>query len=166
MKNQMQKMQQGFTLIELMIVVAIIGILAAIAIPAYQTYTAKAKFTEVILATSGVKAAIEVCAQTNGGLAVTPTTTCDGVTGNDSSVAAALTQANAQSASGGVTASKVQNVTVAVSGNTVDIVANGNSTDPSIAYAYDLLGTYTAAAGAINWTVAPGTSTCQGVGIC
>ncbi|MDD2722770.1 MAG: prepilin-type N-terminal cleavage/methylation domain-containing protein [Methylovulum sp.] len=64
MKNQMQKVQQGFTLIELMIVVAIIGILAAIAIPAYQTYTARAKFSEVVLATAGVKAALDVCAQT------------------------------------------------------------------------------------------------------
>jgi len=59
----MRKIQQGFTLIELMIVVAIIGILAAVAIPNYQTYTKKAKFTEVIQATSPFKLAVEGCYQ-------------------------------------------------------------------------------------------------------
>ncbi|MBQ0782739.1 MAG: prepilin-type N-terminal cleavage/methylation domain-containing protein [Amphritea sp.] len=54
------KKQQGFTLIELMIVVAIIGILAAIALPAYQNYTNKAKFSEVVVATSAVKTSYEV----------------------------------------------------------------------------------------------------------
>lgn len=60
----MKKVQQGFTLIELMIVIAIIGILASVALPAYQTYTNKAKFSEVILATSNMKTAVEICGQT------------------------------------------------------------------------------------------------------
>ncbi|MDO6562902.1 prepilin-type N-terminal cleavage/methylation domain-containing protein [Amphritea sp. 1_MG-2023] len=68
MKNTTQK-QQGFTLIELMIVVAIIGILAAIALPAYNTYTKKARFSEVVQSVTGVKSAVEVCYQTGGTLA-------------------------------------------------------------------------------------------------
>ena len=62
----MKKVQQGFTLIELLIVIAIIGILAAVALPAYQTYTQKAKFTEVVLATSPYKSAVDLCGQTEG----------------------------------------------------------------------------------------------------
>ncbi len=57
---QMKK-QSGFTLIELMIVVAIVAILAAVALPAYQNYTAKAKFTEVVAATGAAKASVELC---------------------------------------------------------------------------------------------------------
>ncbi len=54
----MSKMQKGFTLIELMIVVAIIGILAAIALPAYQDYTKRAKMSEAILAASACRTTI------------------------------------------------------------------------------------------------------------
>lgn len=62
MKNQASH-SQGFTLIELMIVVAIIGILAAIAVPQYQTFTRKARFTEMVTATSPFKTAVEACAR-------------------------------------------------------------------------------------------------------
>ncbi|MEP6657907.1 MAG: prepilin-type N-terminal cleavage/methylation domain-containing protein, partial [Betaproteobacteria bacterium] len=61
----MKRVQQGFTLIELMIVVAIIGILAAIALPAYKDYTVRAKVSEVILAASSAKNAVAESAQIN-----------------------------------------------------------------------------------------------------
>jgi type IV pilus assembly protein PilA len=60
-----QSMQKGFTLIELMIVVAIIGILAAVALPAYQDYTVRAKVSEVILAADPTKVAVAEYYQVN-----------------------------------------------------------------------------------------------------
>src|SRR5882724_4988518 len=69
----MRTLQQGFTLIELMIVVAIIGILAAVALPAYQDYTKRAKLSEVVLAASACRTSISEVYQTG--------TTAPGVNG-------------------------------------------------------------------------------------
>jgi len=61
----MKRIQQGFTLIELMIVVAIIGILAAVALPAYQDYTIRARVSEAVLATSQCRTAVSEIYQTS-----------------------------------------------------------------------------------------------------
>ncbi|HAJ76139.1 MAG TPA: pilus assembly protein TapA [Gammaproteobacteria bacterium] len=60
----MKKIQKGFTLIELMIVVAIIGILAAVALSAYQNYSNRAAFSELVLAVTPLKTAVELAIQT------------------------------------------------------------------------------------------------------
>lgn len=84
----MKRAQQGFTLIELMIVIAIIGILAAIAIPSYQDYTAKSKFTAAQAELAGAKTAVDAFLNENGASVPTltdaglrqPTSNCSAVT--------------------------------------------------------------------------------------
>ncbi len=92
----MKRVQQGFTLIELMIVVAIIGILAAVALPAYQDYTKRAKMSEVILAASSCRTGITEAFQ-----ALTTATApaagawgCESATATSKYVAAINTTAN------------------------------------------------------------------------
>ena len=68
----MKRVQKGFTLIELMIVVAIIGILAAVALPAYQDYTVRAKMSEVILAASACRTSITEVFQSGNSASISP----------------------------------------------------------------------------------------------
>ena len=90
----MKRIQQGFTLIELMIVVAIIGILAAVALPAYQDYTVRAKMSEVILAASSCRTTITEVWQSGGSAPLANSWGCEGVTSKY--VANIATTANGQ----------------------------------------------------------------------
>lgn len=74
MEKMTQQSQKGFTLIELMIVVAIIGILAAVALPAYQDYTARAQAAEAISLSAGMKTSIAEFYQSEGGFPTATTT--------------------------------------------------------------------------------------------
>lgn len=140
------KKQSGFTLIELMIVVAIVAILAAIALPAYQTYTKKAKFSEVISATGAFKTAVEVCYQTTGAM-----TTC-AANGSGGIPSAA-------GASGYVTSVEVDN-----SVGDVAITAIGDTTVFGSDSTYIMSGS--ASGGQILWTQPASGSTCTSAGIC
>ena len=124
------KKQQGFTLIELMIVVAIIGILAAIAIPAYQDYTIRAQVSEGINLASGAKAAISEYFMDSGALP------------------ASNSEAGLE-ASGNITGNYASSVAVAA-GGVVTVTYNGPEVNAQIA-GQQLTLTPTTNAGSVQW---------------
>ncbi|MFT5722649.1 MAG: type IV pilus assembly protein PilA [Motiliproteus sp.] len=151
----MKNVQKGFTLIELMIVVAIIGILAAIALPAYQTYTKKAKFSEVVLATSAIKTEIDICGQTKQTTAATFSAAATGcVSGKN-----AVSPTSAKGYLASVTA--VGNAT-----STVTITATGTAEVDGATYVLvATMGTDGDISWAQNKTIAP-TTNCEPLGLC
>jgi type IV pilus assembly protein PilA len=90
----MKKVQQGFTLIELMIVVAIIGILAAVALPAYSDYSNRAKVSEMILAGADAKINIAEFSQVNGTLLNSGSGLLIGTGGKNVAAASSVTKAS------------------------------------------------------------------------
>jgi len=136
------KKQSGFTLIELMIVVAIVAILAAIALPAYQTYAQRARFTEVVSATGPFKSAIEVCYQTQGA----DLTKC-------------ASNNNGVPSSAGATG-----VVGSVSWDGTDITATASGASfGGTAYTYTLTPASSATAGQLVWTAS---GSCKTAGLC
>jgi type IV pilus assembly protein PilA len=110
----MKRLQKGFTLIELMIVVAIIGILAAVALPAYQDYTIRAKMSELILAMSACRTSITEVYQSGG------TPPAANAWGCESGVASRYVNAISTDPNGVVTAT-VQNISPSVNTSLVTL---------------------------------------------
>ena len=152
MKRSMQMVQKGFTLIELMIVVAIIGILAAVALPAYQDYTVRAKLSEAVIAGSAVKSLLSEAFQTDNITGLTAAATAYN--------AAPLVQKTSKYVKGiTVVAATPWTITVSIAataGNGIPTGMDGNNFtfSPNVVKAVPVA----TSAGAIDWACASATN--------
>ena len=113
----MKQLQKGFTLIELMIVVAIIGILAAVALPAYQDYTVRAKMSEIILAMSACRTSITEVYQSGGSAPGAMNWGCEISAGTGSKYVNKI-----DTTADGQVQAVIQNISASVDGKTVTLV--------------------------------------------